>query len=62
MREPLDEEDDLSEVEALLLRGEVDRAVSLILFERALSSNEPVCDGCGRLVDHTSWCPLRYWR
>jgi hypothetical protein len=56
--------DDESEVIVLILRGQVERAVDLICEGRAYRQElltQP-CDGCERLLGHTRWCPLKYWR
>jgi hypothetical protein len=53
-----------SEVEDLLIRGEVCKAVDIILLEMAYEQElgDRSCEGCDKLIGHTSWCPLKYWR
>jgi hypothetical protein len=53
-----------SEVEALLLRGEIGKALEIIALEMEYECEVgcPPCEGCGKLIGHASWCPLRYWR
>jgi hypothetical protein len=61
---PPDESDpEPSEVVALLLAGQIRRAVEIIEIDLAQRPGDAAsCEACDRLVGHTSRCPLRYWR